>query len=368
MRNKLALVKKNAQGEALEFVKGNRCYIGCVDDMQHATVRGWVGCKEDKTPVCLKITKGDEVKLILAEESRPDVMRAGKLSHKNCGFNVKFSEFNHGQVRIDVMVQAKELIPIVPDYSQRKIFFLHIPKAAGSSVNDVITKALPDVTTYTHIEGIRDQWTEISHSAFLSGHIRYPEYAKSFSKSDFVVFSFFREPYAQLRSHMNWVRRLVEPELAEFRNGHAKHIQVIADRLSKVDFVSVSGLTDFVSNLKRNGFLGLFDNCQVRYLSSVSPNERVDKKHLLEAIYNLEQLHFVGICEYSEESQAMLLKLMNLSGIEAGKHSNANSFDYGLDINQKEVRFVLEPLVQYDLKLYKVAMELFKQQQARFRK
>lgn len=368
MRNRLALIKKASPSEALDFIKGNKRYIGHVDDSQHSCIRGWVGCKEDNSPVCLKVTKGSEVKLVLAQEPRPDVVKVGKLKHENCGFSVEFSKDNHALPLVEIMVQAQDLVATMPDYSRRKAFFVHIPKAAGSSVNDIFTKSLSNVQTYTHIEGIRDQWERISHSAFLSGHIRYSEYADFFSKSDFVVFSFLREPYAQLRSHLNWVRRLVEPELLEFRKGHAKHIQGIADRLALVDFTSIASLDEFVSNIKNGGFLGLFDNCQVRYLSSVSPNERVNDEHLQEAIYNLRQLHFVGICEYSKESQSMLLKLMNLREVKAGQHSNSNSYDYGLNIKSEDIRSTLNPLVKYDKKLYEIALDLFHQQKVKFKK
>ncbi len=346
---------------------GNRSYMGHIDETQQGNVRGWVGCINDSSPVCIKISKGNEVKVILANESRPDVVTANKLAHESCGFSVQFSSKNNGLVTVDIMIQAQSLYESIPDYSKRKLFFVHVPKAAGSSINDFIQKALGDTATYTHIEGMRDKWSDIAQSKFLSGHIRYPEYVKNFSKYDYVVFAFLRDPNSHLRSHLNWVKRLAEPELNEFRNNHAKIVQTIADHLSSVNFTDITELKNFVVDLKQNAF-GLFDNCQVRYLSSVKGYERVTELHLQEAIGNLRQLHFVGISEKSKESQAMLLKLMRLPEVELEQRSNVNTFDYGLDISDVKICSVIEPLVKFDIQLYKVALQLFEQQEARFKK
>lgn len=367
MRNKVALIQKTAPCQALDFIKGKSRYVGAIDELKHETVRGWVGCVEDPSPVCVKVTKGREVKIVLANEPRADVVAKGKLKSKFCGFTAEFSVDNHGVVQVDIMVQAKPLIPTIPDYRGRKLFFVHIPKAAGSSVNDLLSAALSGEVTYTHIEGMREQWQEIAGSRLLSGHVRYPEYVKAFSDKDFVVFAFLREPYAHLRSHLNWVRRLVEPELTEFRGGHSKIIQSIADGLATVDFTKISSLEAYVRNIKGGGGLGLFDNCQVRYLSSVNPNERVEEKHLKEAIFNLKQLHFVGICEESKASQSMLAKLVNLEYSETEQRSNVNTYDYGMNINSASIRNTLGPLVKFDIQLYEVALELFKQQKMIFK-
>lgn len=367
MRSKLSTFKKRISSQALEFVVGSRSYVGHIDDLQSGIVRGWVGCTQDSGPVCIKVTKGNEVKVLLASDPRPDVVAANMLHHESCGFNVSFSKSNNSIVSIDIMVQAQSLFESIPDYSQRKLFFVHIPKAAGSSINDFIPNAIGHTPTYTHIEGMRDKWAEISQSKFLSGHIRYPEYVKFFSKFDYVVFAFLREPYSHLRSHINWVRRLAEPEFVQARESHAKIVQNISDYLSGVDFTNLENIEKFVTELKPSAY-GLFDNCQVRYLSSAKGSERVTEVHLQEAITNLRKLHFVGISERSKESQAMLLRLMRLPAVEGEQRSNVNTLDFGLNIKAENLRSIIAPLVCFDLQLYSVALQLFKQQEARFHK
>lgn len=333
-------------------------YLGCVDELSNTCVSGWVVSKDmNANPVTLKITKGDEVKLVLANEPRNDVIQSGCAHTELCGYSAKFSKNNFSSASIEIMSTAGVLTKEVSSYLGRKIFFIHIPKAAGSSVNDCISSSI-DGDYYTHIEGLRDQWDEIAGSQFLSGHIRYEEYERVFSHRDYVVFAFFREPLSHVKSHMNWVRRLIEPELASERELHSSMVQSISDRLAELDFGNVKQLESYVKNLTPIAY-GLFDNCQVRYLSNVKPHERVTEEHLKQAINNLNHLHFVGISEHSKESQTQLMSLLSLNMKHSESKINANSYDYGLDLNNLGIVEAIQPLVQFDLKLYKVAKARF---------
>ena len=356
-----AIPKEAIDSQALSFVEGGLQYIGCVDSVKDQQVIGWVGCVNNEEPVCIKITKGDEVQVVLANLPRPDVLNATELKSELCGFSTKFKSDNIGVVQVEIMVSAQKLPIIRPDFSNRKVFFVHVPKAAGSSINDFLCNAFSSETTFTHIEGIKEQWPNIVNSKYLSGHIRYPNYVENFSRHDFFVFSFFREPFSHLRSHLNWVRRLAEPELLDFRNKHSELVKSIADELTEVDFRSENSMSLFVSSL-RKGAYGLFDNCQVRFFSSVKGDERVEKKHLDEAISNIKSLHLVGISERSKESQALLADLLKLPKQEEEQRSNINSYDYGLNTKDPKFRDILRPLIEFDLALYKSAISIFEEQ------
>lgn len=333
-------------------------YFGCADELIKPCVSGWVSyVDETQNPVVLKIIKGDEVKLVLANDERSDVFEAGRVKNSYCGYSVQFSDHNQEAAVVEVLAPLGTLSPVFPNYKHRKLFFIHIPKAAGSSVNELISSAI-EGPYYTHIEGLRNQWDEIKNSKFLSGHIRYKEYERNFSKYDYVVFAFFREPLSHLKSHMNWVRRLAEPELTHNREAHASIVHKIADDLADFKFSDLESLQCYVEDLRPIAY-GLFDNCQVRFLSGVEPNERVNQKHLDEAIKNLNHLHFVGISENSKESQAQLMSLFELNTTLEEAISNVNSFDFGLNVEDEKVAQILNPLVQYDEKLYEEAKKIF---------
>lgn len=348
--------------ESTEVVSA--AYFGCADELIKSRVSGWVSyADESKNPVVLKITKGDEVKLVLANDERSDVFKAGRVKNSFCGYSAQFSDNNLDAAVVEVLAPLGTLSPVFPSYKHRKLFFIHIPKAAGSSINELISATVKG-RYYTHIEGLRNQWDDIKESKFLSGHIRYKEYESDFSKHDYVVFAFFREPLSHLKSHMNWVRRLAEPELTSKREAHTSIVHKIADDLADIDFSDIEGLQRYVNNLRPIAY-GLFDNCHVRFLSSVEPNERVNQKHLDQAIKNLHHLHFVGISEYSKESQEQLLTLFDLDKATGEAKSNVNSYDYGLNISDEKISNILHPLVQYDVELYEEAKKIFFMQRQR---
>ena len=333
-------------------------YFGCADEITKPCVSGWVSSIDEcLNPVALKITKGDEIRLILANDERYDVLNAGKAATALCGYSANFSENNFDVAKIEILSVAGEIIKPVSIYKGRKIFFIHIPKAAGSSVNECISSAV-DGPYYTHIEGLRERWDEIKNAKFLSGHVRYEDYERSFSHNDYVVVAFLREPLSHIKSHINWVRRLTEPELIAKRENHTGIVQKIADELATCDFSDIDSVRNYVKNIKPIAY-GLFDNCQVRYLASVAFNERVTEKHLAQAIENLNYLHFVGISEYSKESQARLISILGLKSTSREVKSNVNAYDYGLNVHDSEIAAALMPLVQFDLKLYEIAKARF---------
>lgn len=333
-------------------------YLGCADELTRPCVSGWVSyIDEGLNPVSLKITKGTEIEFAIADEVRKDVQQSGRVKTAMCGYSVSFSADNFEPAIVEVLTPVGTLSKVTPNYKNRKLFFIHIPKAAGSSVNDLISSVI-DGLYYTHIEGLRSRWNEIKDAKFLSGHIRYNEYENSFSQDDYVVFAFFREPLSHLKSHMNWVRRLAEPDLVNNRDSHSVVVHVIADELATLDFSNVDSIQSYVKQIKPIAY-GLFDNCQVRFLSDVRPNERVSQKHLDQAINNMRHLHFVGISEHSKESQKQLLSLLGLESKTPEAKSNVNSYDYRLNVDEEQIVDALNPLVKYDHKLYAEAKKLF---------
>ena len=358
IKSKLQHIVKSGVSTSSTPAAREERYFGRADESNKPCVSGWVSYTDEScNPVSLKITKGNEVKFVTANIERDDVLKTGRVRDARCGYSVNFSQNNYAEASIEVLLPIGRLTNSLPAYKNRKVFFIHIPKAAGSSVNDCITSSI-DGAYYTHIEGLRSQWNEIKDSAFLSGHIRYVEYETNFSQHDYVVFAFLREPFSHLKSHMNWVRRLAEPELISKRESHSDIVHKIADELAQVDFSDIKQIKSYVANLKPIAY-GLFDNCQVRYLSDVKPNELVTKKHLDQAIKNLQHLHFVGISEHSKESQSQLMSLLGLQMNFSEAKSNVNLYDYGLNLNNSKLAEELKPLVQFDLELYRVAKERF---------
>lgn len=364
-RFKKTLTKQKEQ--LITIDKSN--YIGRVDEMFLPLVRGWAGYKESTEAHWVKITKGEECQVVLANKPRADVLKAGLLTYENCGFSARFSNNNNiAQAHIEILMPVTPVTHSQPNYKNRKLFLLHIPKTAGSSVNHSLQNQLKAVPTYTHIEGVPERWEQLLDARFLSGHITYPVYEKSFAPSNFILAAFFREPYRHLVSHFNWVRHLMEPEKKSFLLSHPLVVQQIADKLSVLNFSSIATWQQFVKQLPPVQY-GLFDNLQVRYLADIKPTERVSDRHLKQALSRLKNIQLVGIAEKFNKSMALIHQAMGFDApVEQNVRSNVNSFSYGADSSDVDFQQAVEALVKFDRVLYQQALLQFEQQRVKFSK
>jgi hypothetical protein len=324
---------------------------GRIDEVNKNIVRGWASSKVIAESLWIKVTKGDVVQVVLADQERIDVMRAGLSDTPYCGYRVIFAEDNLEPVKVEVLLPVKKLGNTAISYANRNVFFMHIPKTAGSSVNELFKRELNEFGVYSHIEGLRDRWPEICNARVLSGHIRLVEYDDKLAESNRIIVSFFREPYRHLESHLNWVRHLSEPDKTEFLSGHPNIVAKISNELSKMDFSSPEVLGDYTKTLTVPAF-GLFDNPQVRFLSSVAFNERVTAEHLNEALKNLDRVKILGLAEAMDDSFYALKVLLNLNDSKETIHANGASYRYGIDFKCAAARTAVNELVVYDLELY----------------
>ena len=366
MKNTFKRIVGDSKKQQLTFNKED--YIGNVDELFSSNVRGWVGYLGGTEPLWVKITKGSECQVVLADKLRTDVLDTGLLATERCGFEASFSKTNIDKAEVELLMPVITLSHSKPNYKGRKLFFLHIPKTAGSSVNQSLKNQLGRLPAYTHIEGLMDSWNELLDARFLSGHITYPTYEKNFAPSNFVVAAFFREPYKHIESHLNWVRHLMEPKKHDFLIEHPVVVQTIAQKLSLLDFASSKTWGQFVKQLKPVQY-GLFDNLQVRYLSDVKPSERVTETHLEQALARLKKIQLVGIAEHFDESMSLIHQAMGFDKpVEKNVRSNVNSFSYGADFSNLDNQKAIEPLVKFDQILYQQALLQFSQQRVKFSK
>jgi hypothetical protein len=366
VKNTFKRIVSDSKKQQLTFNKED--YIGNVDEFFSSTVRGWVGYQGGTEPLWVKITKGSECQVVLADKLRTDVLDTGLLATECCGFEAFFSKNNVDKAEVELLMPIVTLSHSKPNYRGRKLFFLHIPKTAGSSVNQSLQSQLGHLPAYTHIEGLSHRWDKLLDARFLSGHITYPIYEKNFSPYNFVVAAFFREPHKHIESHLNWVRHLSEPEKESFLSEHPVVVQTIAQKLSLLDFASSKTWGQFVKQLKPVQY-GLFDNLQVRYLSDAKPAERVNETHLQQALARLKKIQLVGIAEQFDESMSLIHQAMGFDKpVEKNVRSNVNSFSYGADFSILDNQKAIEPLVKFDRILYQQALLQFSQQRVKFSK
>jgi hypothetical protein len=142
------------------------------------------------------------------------------------------------------------------------IFFVHVPKTAGSTVNAVLHERMPGGRS--HCEAFiadQAQWEQSAATCpWLSGHVDLSTAENALSAStsrELRLFTCMRDPTRHVMSHYNWLIEIFHRD-AQFYESHPPHIKCISEtiRSSPQDASSIAG------NLIR--FAGLFLNSQSR--------------------------------------------------------------------------------------------------------
>lgn len=199
------------------------------------------------------------------------------------------------------------------------MFFLHIPKTAGSSNNQFLRGVYGPSNFYSHTENLLPALTAGQRGPLrvdcISGHIPLWAWDLYDGAADYARVTLLRDPWARLVSHVNWVN-LFNHGVAQPRHGPGA-----ADLAKMVDMIA---LTDFHD---RNSLLALFDMAQgLRYFSSFDNYQtRMLRQGAMDAMEKplraadldaacdaLSGFFHVGFCEDQEGFQDRLLDKLQL--------------------------------------------------------
>jgi hypothetical protein len=238
-----------------------------------------------------------------------------------------------------------------------RIFFMHIAKTAGSSVNKIFSEIYRN-QAITHIEGKPDWNTAIDQFSFISGHIRYPVFARMVKGVDFKYITFVRDPIEHLRSHLNWVRiQTIDPKHKKFVERNPA-IWRLSKGLWKVNLSDAKSILFFLEEHYSNTQCKvLFQNCQCRYFINIKENINVGKDEFRNALGNMNQFEFVGISEKFDQSMKLLFAKMGLRDLRINALENVESYDRQYD--RESFREVLSDYIGYDCGLYELALTRF---------
>lgn len=358
MNSTLKKLKKKRQ---LSPAKEKSKHIGFVDNHWGPKIRGWA-CNTSNLnkPVWVRVTGDGVDRIVEADQYRSDIEKKGIHPNGHCGFSLELSEMQSRPVKVSIIEEVSTLDYSQPLYHGRKLFFMHIAKTAGSSVNHDISSQYNAGEFCFHIEGQKD--TELLYKKkFISGHVNLDRFKHSFSRKDYILFSFLRNPIDQLVSHLYWVRHLSEPGIENFKSQHPPVVQKLSEKMHSMNFSNKDQMKFFVENLS-NIEAPLFDNCQCRYFNPIPANKRYSQNNAVDAITYMESFDVIGITEQYEKSMNQLERVMGWTrNNKKVTRENVNRYDYGLDKTDKDILEILSPLVQYDQILYDAGLKRFNQ-------
>jgi len=322
-------------------------YIGYVDQINDVFISGWAKAKNTDKPITVSLlVNGIVKKTVVAKEIREDLAKKKIHPTGACGyiFDIEQMDINLHQVEVvcepdQIPLEKLAVVPIqYENTNQETIFFIHIPKTAGTSFREMLEKAIPQSQMYPNIKDMnRDKllyhhYNEISklsekrlqkNKLFL-GH--YPYKAIKLMPPNIKPIVFFRNPIERTISNLFFLRREM-----------------------KLEYLSLE--TFFEAELDH------FDNLHTRFMADAFEPLFISEVSLEQAKKNLDNCHCVGVLEEFEKSIILMEKQLNL---KLGKTIKSN-------INkQKNRRLIEESLMkkiieynQMDIQLYDYAYKRF---------
>ena len=239
---------------------------------------------------------------------------------------------------------------IIGGKETKKMFFMHIAKTGGSTINNWITNHYSPLRCRPHIEAFHLNPSTynnfFSNKDFLSGHVPLDvAISKNYIDENFKTMTVLRNPKDQLISHLSWVKRLGFPENANEFKSHPLHIQRIAIRLNEAT------LTDFLQSMTSEE-KDLFDNVQTRYLANAFHRD-LKLNDIDVALDTINSFDFIGITERLSELALLIESAMDWkqSDILLAR-KNVSKYKISIEeINGIDDR-ILNKLLQFDELIY----------------
>ncbi len=300
---------------------------------------------------------------------RDDVRQSGMHGSGICGFTLKFSRALDLEAAQTFTIRAApwgmKLWDIATSEIQaattpeRPIFFMHVPKTAGTSFNNHVHGWFGFDRWHSHIEvfSMEKQQRLLETPQYVAGHLpfyRLNKVVKNLSAID--LHTIFREPVAQLHSHLSWIKGIGADASSSFFQAHQPVVRELALSLQSEDLSTPDGLAGFVERIE--GFqLDFFDNIQVRYLLDARP-ERVSEQDLNAAINHLNRFNTIGLTEHYQEYLVHIAKQYGRRHLVQKTRHNPARVAPLFDTNDPTFRDILAPLTRYDVQLYQAVQQL----------
>ncbi|WP_448951156.1 sulfotransferase family 2 domain-containing protein [Labrys neptuniae] len=249
--------------------------------------------------------------------------------------------------------------------SHERLFFLHIPKTAGTSFVDTVINVYSKKFSANYIEGLPlNSRLYLSNKNFISGHLSYDEVFRLPYIGDYKTCVVLREPYARLVSHIRYMDRYNLPSYEGQCKMLKPDLQDVVRQLKGVDFSSALSLEKFFKNMNAWA-ISAFDNCQTRFLTcdplspALSPSLPLpDYAHRL-AQDRLSRFDVIGITERFDDTMSQVSTAIRHALPSYRAFSNTDSSPRKIDINNNEMRHILAPFVEKDIHVYNAGLKLF---------
>ena len=224
-----------------------------------------------------------------------------------------------------------------------KYFFLHVPKAAGTSLFKVFNDILgaENVKQVVSLNRGPKQIEILNKYQLVGGHFTYSDYSGFISKDRYSM-TFLRNPVDRFISQYFY-----------FKNNVGEVEQTSVVNAKKLN------LKSYIEHYRHIQRYGDVFNRQVWYFAGIQDPTLTDNEVLEIAKENLSKINFVGICEELADSVDLLCydcKWPLVNNIPVVNVTNKKPANVEIDRNTFEI---IKELNDLDFQLYEYALKLF---------
>jgi hypothetical protein len=243
--------------------------------------------------------------------------------------------------------------------SNKQIIFMHIAKAAGSSINNIFAQVLGADKCRFHIEWpLHTQSIEqiLEDKIFVSGHI-YFNSIQQVDPTNTIKFTVLREPFSHIVSHILWLDHYGQTEYEQEYKALNKDIKILVDCITRTNLANSYDLDHLLTNLPPWG-IKLLNNCQTRYLIGQQNSfEPLSLKVVPLALKNLKHFDVYGSIDNLEVIIKRVFQLygdenLNLDACDFNKKTNQQVSGRVINIQDPLVRSILQKHILVDIRIY----------------
>jgi hypothetical protein len=238
------------------------------------------------------------------------------------------------------------------------LFFLHIPKTAGSALNAGLAQMFGADRCLFHAEAFIDAIARGDRPPMqadcVTGHLPWAKWRASGSAASYAPVTVLRAPWERLVSHLNWMDRFNHGLDAATLPRLPRGYQAVVATLARTDFDSRASLAQLLGALRRGAGRRLFDNLQVRMLAASATPEMaaIEAGHVDDARNVLAGFAAVGRADALDGLMAALAGRLGVAAPVLPADAPVNpARSHRVRVSNAVAREVLAPFWELDARL-----------------